>query len=162
MQHEPLPDETVRMRVGRPGTRRRPRTPSPVDAADDTRPVTRDWLLGAPDTDPGTPAPRPPRRRRPPSRTSDDWSTEAFDRTTDLEAPGRGRGRRDHDAGRRPGRPTTSATTATVPASPRPGDEPPAGEGRGPWWRRRAVLVPAGAVAVLAAAYGADLRALLR
>jgi vancomycin resistance protein YoaR len=44
-----------------------------------------------------------------------------------------------------------------TPDGPPPGDEPPASGSRGPWWRRRAVLVPAGAVAVLAAAYGADL-----
>src|SRR4051812_29629313 len=50
-QHPPAHDETVRMRAdgadGRPspdGGR-----PSPVEEFDDTRPVTRDWLLGAPD-----------------------------------------------------------------------------------------------------------------
>jgi vancomycin resistance protein YoaR len=44
-----------------------------------------------------------------------------------------------------------------VPGDPPRGDGPPTGEPGRSWWRRRAVLVPAGAVAVLAAAYGADL-----
>src|SRR3954470_5370561 len=53
VRHEPLPDETVRMRADGPA----PDGPAarPFVAADDTRPGTRDWLLGAPDTDPGTP-----------------------------------------------------------------------------------------------------------
>jgi len=54
---------------------------------------------------------------------------------------------------------------------PPPPDEGPGGPGgdgpgepgpradRGPWWRRKAVLVPAAAVAVLGAAYGVDLLA---
>ena len=56
-QHPPAHDETVRMRPdgvdGRPspdGSR-----PAPAEEHDDTRPVTRDWLLGAPDA--GAPAP---------------------------------------------------------------------------------------------------------
>src|SRR4051812_9312501 len=44
-----------------------------------------------------------------------------------------------------------------VPGDPPRGDGLPTGEPGWSWWRRRAVLVPAGAVAVLAAAYGADL-----
>src|SRR3954451_16233110 len=56
VRHEPLPDETVRMRADGPAPDRAP-APVPADFADDTRPVTRDWLLGAPDTDPGTSAP---------------------------------------------------------------------------------------------------------
>src|SRR4051794_32991960 len=47
--YDPLPDETVRMRSDGPAPDGGPRIP--VDAADDTRPVTRDWLLGAPDRD---------------------------------------------------------------------------------------------------------------
>jgi vancomycin resistance protein YoaR len=167
VQLEQLPDETVRMRADGPAPDGGPAAPS-VDAADDTRPVTRDWLLGAPDTDPGTstspvttsatPAPAPVA-----PESEDDWSTEAFDRTAGIEAPPA-----DHDE---------DAATTTLgavpdeydgeydggddgphdPGGPPPGDEPPAGEPRGPWWRRRAVLVPAGAVAVLAALYGGDL-----
>ena len=48
--------------------------------------------------------------------------------------------------GRRSGGPTrTVAPTPprTPPAGPRPGDEPPADGARRPWWRRRAVLIPA-------------------
>src|SRR4029453_11657504 len=44
-----------------------------------------------------------------------------------------------------------------APDGPPPGEEPPADGPVGPWWRRRAVLVPTGALAVLAAAYGVDL-----
>src|SRR3954469_854820 len=54
VRHEPLPDETVRMRADGPAPDGGPARP-PVAVADETRPVTRDWLLGAPDTDPGTP-----------------------------------------------------------------------------------------------------------
>src|SRR5687767_11987599 len=62
-QHPAIPDETVhdetvRMRTdgadGRPspdGSR-----PAPVEEVDDTRPVTRDWLLGAPDVPDAAPA----------------------------------------------------------------------------------------------------------
>ncbi|WP_324273372.1 hypothetical protein [Blastococcus brunescens] len=66
-QQPPVHDETVRMRPedtdGRPspdGTRPGPDSsrpapdegpPAQVDDHDDTRPVTRDWLLGAPEQD---------------------------------------------------------------------------------------------------------------
>src|SRR4051794_16432369 len=53
---EPLADETVRMRADGPAPDGGP-APLPAEFADDTRPVTRDWLLGAPHTDPGTSAP---------------------------------------------------------------------------------------------------------
>src|SRR5215213_1628893 len=128
--------------------------------ADDTRPVTRDWLLGAPDADP------PPS----PAASEDDWSTQAFDRTPAEDSPvadpevdetaalgavpaEQGDGHREelssgHDGG---------DDGADTPAGPPPGDEPPADGPRAPWWRQRAVLVPAGAVAVLAALYGVDL-----
>src|SRR3954451_20311155 len=72
VKYEPVPDETVRMRADGPAPDGGPAV-RPVDAADDTRPVIRDWLLGAPDIDPGsdpspapsTPAP-PPRPPSPP------------------------------------------------------------------------------------------------
>src|SRR3954452_5554588 len=48
VQHEPLPDETVRMRADGPAPDGA-RVAHPVEPADDTRPVTRDWLRGAPD-----------------------------------------------------------------------------------------------------------------
>ena len=51
MPDDTVHDETVRMR---PDGAERPSPdavrPSPVEEADDTRPVTRDWLLGAPDS----------------------------------------------------------------------------------------------------------------
>src|SRR5687768_6850381 len=63
-QHAPAHDETVRMPAdgaaarpqpdaGRPAvatvSEPRPAAPEPAVEADDTRPVTRDWLQGAPD-----------------------------------------------------------------------------------------------------------------
>jgi vancomycin resistance protein YoaR len=160
VRHEPLPDETVRMRADGPAPDGGPAA-RPVVAADDTRPVTRDWLLGAPEIDPGTP-PAPVTASAahpapaPVAPGSEDWSTETLDRTPNLEAPAE-----DED--------DATTTLDAVPAAydeddgpqtpdgPLPGDEPSAGGPRGPRWRRRAVLVPAGAVAVLAAVYGADL-----
>jgi len=158
VRHDPLPDETVRMRTDGPAPDGGPARP-PVDAADETRPVTRDWLLGAPDTDPGT-STSPVATAAPPTappagpEADDDWNTEAFDRTATVEEPVEEDDATttlaavpdEHDDGDGP----------STPGGPPPGDEPPAGAGRGPWWRRRAVLVPAGAVAVLAAMYGAD------
>src|SRR3954449_4531092 len=76
VKHEPLPDETVRMRADGPAPDGGPR--AALEAPDDTRPVTRDWLLGAPDPDaPPSPAPSP---------AEDDWSTETFDRTPAEDA----------------------------------------------------------------------------
>src|SRR3954463_1451397 len=90
VQHAPLVDETVRMRADGPAPDGGPAA-RPVDPADDTRPVTRDWLLGAPDTDPGTPPAPVTSSAAPPARApiapgSEDWSTEKLDRTPDLEA----------------------------------------------------------------------------
>ncbi|MFD2094134.1 VanW family protein [Blastococcus deserti] len=168
-QHSPAHEETVRMRPdgadGRPapdGSR-----PAPAEDVDDTRPVTRDWLMGAPDplvpdhAAGAGPAPLPAG-----PDDDDDRSTQALD----LSEP-------EH-----PATPAETAATGAVPATvaevapatdpvrpedetaasetpPPPSDEPPADGPRGPRWRRRAVLVPAGAVAVLAAAYGVDLLA---
>jgi vancomycin resistance protein YoaR len=144
VQHDPVSDETVRMRSDGPAPDGGPQLP--VDAADDTRPVTRDWLLGAPDADPVAA----------PMAADDDWSTQSFDRATENSPT--------------PAEPEDDATAAlgAVPAghgggddgtNPPSGGEPPGdGDGpRAPWWRRRAVLAPAGVVAVLAAVYGVDL-----
>jgi hypothetical protein len=165
-QHPALPDdtvhdETVRMRAdgadGRPtpdGVR-----PAPVEEFDDTRPVTRDWLLGAPDA--AVPA-GPDAESRPAASDLDaEHSTQRLDAVrsdrsatatdTVVDAPA------DH------ANPSDAIPTEPVHADPDsagtdtpppPGIEPPSG-GRG--WRRRRVLVPAGVLALLAAAYGADL-----
>jgi vancomycin resistance protein YoaR len=154
VQHAPVADETVRMRTDGPAPDGGPQLP--VDAADDTRPVTRDWLLGAPDADP------PPS----PAASEDDWTTEAFDRTPAVAepvedetaalgaVPDEHRDEHDtrHDTGHDGG-----DDGSDTPVGPPPGDEPPAGGPRTPWWRRRAVLAPAGAIAVLAVVYGVDL-----
>jgi vancomycin resistance protein YoaR len=167
VQDEPVPDETVRMRADRPDARPADAgwsspagNPDEVRQFDDTRPVTRDWLLGAPDAarepaqPPVPPAPvaAPAAEAPSPVTVEDDDSTQTFDMagppgppTADAEAePGSRPSADDSDGG------DTSD-------GPPPGDGPPGGGDRGPWWRRRAVLVPAGALAVLAAAYGADL-----
>jgi vancomycin resistance protein YoaR len=170
-QHPTAHDETVRMRSDGPDGR------PPLDAGrpasegsrpeqdrfDDTRPVTRDWLLGAPDgaREPAA-APAPAAAPTPaaaeptsPAETGDDDSTQAFD----LSAPPAPAPATDDptgvDLGKRPSEGDGAEGIETTDGPP-PGDEPPP-SGRGPWWRRRGLLVPAGAVAVLAAAYGADL-----
>jgi vancomycin resistance protein YoaR len=155
VKHDPLPDETVRMRADGPAPDGGPAR-APLEAADDTRPVTRDWLLGAPATDAGT-AGAPVAASAPAAEASDDWNTEAFDRTEAVPTPVAAE--EDDDATTTLGAvpDDLDAEGPSTPGGPPPGDEPPAGEGRGPWWRRRAVLAPAGAVAVLAAVYGADL-----
>src|SRR3954470_9102185 len=144
--HDPLPDETVRMRADGPAPDGGPSTP--VDAADDTRPVTRDWLLGTPDPD-AAPAP-----------ADDDWTTETFDRMPDDDPTVAIPPQDDETAaiGVIPAEHEGEDGTGT-PGGPPRGGEPTTDGTRGPWWRRRAVLVPAGAVAVLAAAYGIDLLA---
>src|SRR5215213_6313842 len=75
VQHAPVADETVRMRTDGPAPDGGPQLP--VDPADDTRPVTRDWLLGAPDADP---VPDTADATRSVEETEDDWSTQTFDR----------------------------------------------------------------------------------
>ncbi|MDT0277956.1 VanW family protein [Blastococcus goldschmidtiae] len=153
-QQPPAHDETVRLRGEGPDSRppvepSRPAaddgdTPelhnssTPPGEVDDTRPVSRDWLSGAPENGTGTTAqhgvadaPAAPQDHVPPAGRPDDA-------TGRLEAPAvRGSGAGGDGA------------------PPADGDE----SGGSPWWRRRAVLVPAGALAVLAAAYGVDLLA---
>jgi vancomycin resistance protein YoaR len=162
-QHPTAHDETVRLRPdgadGRPspdGTR-----PAPAEEFDDTRPVTRDWLKGVPD--PAVPAPgaaSPQDAQSDPDAAvdDDDRSTQALDR---FEPPAT-----DAAAASAPAEPVPGedgSEDAPVPGGPSdtdtppPGGEPAADVTRGPWWRRPAVLAPAGAVAVLAAAYGTDL-----
>lgn len=125
-----------------------PSAPSVADdgEVDDTRPVTRDWLTGAPqvageqrdvaveaadtaDAAAGVPVSAP--------LPVDDTDDRPAERTTLVEAS-------DGDG-------------PDTPGGPPPADQPPGGGSRGPWWRRKAVVVPAAAVGVLAAAYGADL-----
>jgi vancomycin resistance protein YoaR len=150
--HDPLPDETVRMRADGPAPDGGPApddgSRTPVDAADDTRPVTRDWLLGAPDPD-AAPAP-----------ADDDWTTETLDRVPDDDPTVAIPPQDDETAaiGAIPAEHEGEDGTGT-PGGPPRGGEPTTDDTRGPWWRRRAVLVPAGAVVVLAAAYGIDLLA---
>ena len=119
--------------------------------------MTRDWLLGAPDADAapdragrGRRTPGAPRRSatRPAGRRRTDRSRRRAASEDDADRRARRRPAPADDDGddrRHPRRPAARATS-----------RPPSGP-RGPWWRRRAVLVPAGAVAVLAAAYGVDL-----
>ena len=98
----------------------------------------------------------PPPSRRPRLTTEDDDSTQAFDLSGSARA-GHRDGRPHRARIRRAPSGADGAEGSDTSDGPPPGDGPPAERRRGPWWRRRAVLVPAGAVAVLAAAYGADL-----
>jgi vancomycin resistance protein YoaR len=169
-QHPPAHDETVRFRPdgpkGRPsldGPRSAAEDPRPAPDApradtgafppfdgesDDTRPVTRDWLLGAPDAGVANSADDDAGTQR--TDLSGGASTPATDQapTTDT-AP---IDREAASAGDRIDRAPTDD-----PIGPPPGAGPPLGGPRRPWWRRRAVLAPAGALAVLAVAYGVDL-----
>ncbi|RBY75207.1 vanomycin resistance protein VanB [Blastococcus sp. TF02-09] len=123
----PLPDE---------GDTPEPQNSSPADReVDDTRPVPRDWLSGAPEQEAvqTTAVAEPVAAPAVPSADVPDTDT---DTGTALFLGADVAGGNDGD-----GPPPTATDGA-------PGS---------PWWRRRAVLVPAGAVAVLAALYGADL-----
>ncbi|CCG04171.1 VanW family protein [Blastococcus saxobsidens] len=163
-QQSPSSDETVRMRTD--GTDGRPQPTSTSQAfgtePDDTRPVGRDWQRGAPERAPGVPTderaalPTDDDPAVPPVTAKADEAdgTQRFDRVSPAPAP-------EDD----------TARTAVVPPLDPGGDSPsgppsdhrpPAGSPRGPrgpWWRRRTALVPAGLLAVLAAAYGVDLLA---
>jgi len=155
-QHPPAHDETVRMRGDGPDGRPQPDAGRPAPGAvthepdefNDTRPVTRDWLLGAPDVPGQPPTPAPAVQPPAPVTADDDYSTQAFDMAAPPAAT---------DTEAEPAALPSSEAAADTSDGPPPGDEPPAGGSRGPWWRRRAVLVPVGTVAVLAAAYGIDL-----
>lgn len=160
-QHPPAHDETVRMRPdevdGRPapdGSR-----PAPAEEHDDTRPVTRDWLLGGPEAAAAAPT------EAPRFGADDERSAPALGATDTAPVDGAVREAvvRDTEPVDTAPAPTSAPLVAAdgsgadTPAGPPPGEAPPAEGPRGPWWRRRAVLVPAGAVAVLAALYGGDL-----
>jgi vancomycin resistance protein YoaR len=184
------------------------RDSEPAGAADDTRPVTRDWLLGAPQTGEsaaratpsgppsgqpsatppsGPPAAAPsqgpggadddtarfvpddvltrpaPDRAPEPSADEDDFGTQKFDlpetepapepEAAPAPAPDAPSPDRSDAAQRQAGGRTRTSGSDSLPPL---GDEPPSGP-RGPWWRRKAVLVPAGALTLLAMAYGIDL-----
>jgi vancomycin resistance protein YoaR len=159
-QHPPTHDETVRLGSAGPNGRPSPDAarPEPSGVArgaserefDDTRPVTRDWLQGAPESS---------LPERPVSET-----------------PGAGTVDVDHDGTQRldmsDGAPAddtadtdTHFSSAILPGSDDGGDGPagsPPGSGappgpRSPWWRRRPVLVPAGLLVALGTVYGVDL-----
>ena len=117
VQDEPVPDETVRMRADRPDARPADAgwsspagNPDEVRQFDDTRPVTRDWLLGAPDAarepaqPPVPPAPVavPAAEASSPVTVEDDDSTQTFDMAGPPGPP-------------LPGPPLTTATAATPP-----------------------------------------------
>jgi hypothetical protein len=137
MPDDTVHDETVRMR---PDGAERPSPdavrPSPVEEADDTRPVTRDWLLGAPDSAhrdaaPATPTPVP---QDDAPAAGDDDSTRALD----LADPGHSAAETAPvaplpETGAGPeGLSTQEGPSVTdTPDGPPPGDEPPAVGPRG-------------------------------
>src|SRR3954467_7259715 len=168
-QHSPVSDETVRMRPDDSAGR----TPLDVrggtepdefdpDEFDDTRPVPRDWLRGAPET---TQAEQPPAAGEPePVAAASDDTAPATDDTAVLDRDTLDRTVLEAEAPDEPGTdivgtgPLTDDGSGTdTPDGPPPGDEPPTGGPRGPWWRRKAVVAPAGVLVALAAAYGLDL-----
>ncbi len=100
-----------------------------VREVDDTRPVSRDWLTAHQEQSRAAAAADAPA---------------APDRTADLPAADTAQG--------------TAVLGAPVAPPAGPADPPATAAGQGrPWWRRRAALVPAGAVAVLGLVYGVDL-----
>jgi vancomycin resistance protein YoaR len=138
--------------------------PSPAEEFDDTRPVTRDWLLGAPD--PAVPGAAPAEATPVPQHDGPDADDDRSTQALDLDEPDRSATVADTapvvaepEAGMwsEAVRTQEGPSATDTPDGPPPGDEPSADGPRGPWWRRRAALVPIGAVAVLTAAYGVDL-----
>ena len=114
------------------------------DEIDDTRPVTRDWLSGAPQVT--------GEDRVGTADTADDATGVLADAPLVVDdVP-------DEQPADRPALTESPAGDGPdIPGGPPPVDEPPAGGPRRPWWGRKAVLVPAAAVGVLAATYGVDL-----
>ena len=192
-QHPPPHDETVRFRPdganGRPALDNpRPPAENPRPAPDagtgdprtsggefdDTRPVTRDWLLGAPDAVDSAPDDRSAEDDDADDAagteridlsggapaTSDQLNTdtapvdlEVAPQAADETASGVDAGSAGIDD--RPGAVAADATDRP------PSDDPPVGDARRPWWRRRGALISAGVLAgvlaVLGTAYGVDL-----
>jgi vancomycin resistance protein YoaR len=193
-QQPPAHDETVRLPAdggnGRPSLEgRRPSAAAaqearpvpgerPDDAGwpDDTRPVTRDWLLGAPaeaPVPPEAPAEEPGEptaeatpavdvaASEPPAEAGPDWVTEQIDPVrSEPAAP---------STGMTPVPATAADETAGIdglpysvdaggPGAPQnpTGGQPPFGS-PGPRWPRPAVLVPLLLLVVLGAGYGVDL-----
>jgi vancomycin resistance protein YoaR len=151
-QQSPASDETVRMRpddsAGRPPLDG-PHTAVREDL-DDTRPVTRDWLLGAPDAgQAGLPA-EPDHTASPAGDTAP---------ATDVPTPEAAGAADAPEPALAETGPLTGGddTGSDTPEGPPPPGAPPAGSPRGRWWRRRAVLAPVGALVLLGAAYGVDL-----
>jgi vancomycin resistance protein YoaR len=142
-----------------------------VEEHDDTRPVTRDRLVGGPGA--GTPAPADV----PADAAQGDRHTQAVETrgpapslsaadTAPVEGAVPGAVVRDTEpVGTKPAAPSGAArvqpgggsSDRDGPAGPPPGDVPPPPARRGPWWRRRAVLVSTAAAALLAGLYGGDL-----
>ncbi|RBY88006.1 vanomycin resistance protein VanB [Blastococcus sp. TBT05-19] len=172
-QQYPASDETVRMPADGGGQRSAPSVPAQGfgEEPDDTRPVSRDWQSGAPEKaapEPAAPEPAAPAPASPERAVSGVAPTEPVETAPAADpAPSaaaqfqNGETQRidlvDDDAtGRTAVVPPLGEGTSSPADVPPPAQEAPTGP-RGPWWRRRAVLVPAGAVAVLAAVYGVDL-----
>lgn len=180
-QQSPPHDETVRMRPE--GSDRRP----PVDASrpaasdgeaavepsappaefDDTRPVPRDWLSGAPETD-EAPAEAAPSETAPAAPGEEEWETQQLASADEIAAAAAPAGQAGPDAAHDP----VDAPTGLLIGGPRSSDGDdghprlhdgddgglaPHERGRS-WWRRPAVLGPAGAIVLLAGVvYGTDL-----
>lgn len=175
-QQPPAHDETVRMRADGADSRppveaSRPAAegdaPHPPEGSagdgrevDDTRPVPRDWLSGAPEAETGAEteaAAEPPQPDGEHATTPVDVPASAVAPAAAPPAatPAAADDEPDH---------ATGVLPAWEPADGGGGDDdgpPPAAGDDGatgsPRWRRPAVLVPAGVVALLAVAYGADL-----
>ena len=115
------------------------------DEVDDTRPVSRDWLSGAP----APTGPEPEAESAADDSSTDEDATQRF-HVPRAEPP---------SPAPEPAQAGSSGGAASARPSGRlgPPEEPPAGSRPGPGWRRRAVLAPVGVVAVLAAVYVGDL-----
>jgi vancomycin resistance protein YoaR len=194
-QQSPAPDETVRLPAdggnGRPRLEgRRPSAAAPQEARpvpdqrpddvrwpDDTRPVTRDWLLGAradapvpaeapaeATTGPTAPADLAPPAEdvatpRPAAEAGPDRVTEQIDpvrpqpaapSTSTTPVPGTAA----DETGAIHGLTLSDAGGPGAPQGPTDGEPP---YGSGPGWRRPAVLVPLLLLVVLGMGYGIDL-----
>jgi vancomycin resistance protein YoaR len=119
-------------------------------AVDDTRPVTRDWLSGAPDRP--TDATAPAEDASAPAADGHGGTASATAAATEPED---GWATQTIDAARSDAVPATAG--GFTPVDSPTDDEPPSGGVRGPRWRRRGVLVPVLLFAVLAVLYGVDL-----